>query len=138
VPNPLKVLFVCAGNSCQSQMAEALARSLAPDVIAPASAGVSPTGAIAEHAEFVLLQRGILMSGQFSKSMHDASLSQAQLIVNMSGIPGERLFAGRAFEDWHVAEPSSDILESFRGTCEEIETRVAELADRIRMVQPED
>lgn len=119
-------------------MAEALARSLASDVISPASAGITPIGYIAEHAEFVLLQRGVLMPGQFSKGMHDPSLAQPQMIVNMSGIPGESLFAGRAFEDWDVEDPFSDNLESYRRVCEDIEARVLDLADRIRMLQPED
>jgi arsenate reductase len=134
---PVKVLFVCEGNSCRSQMAEALARSLAPDVIAPSSAGVTPLGSIAEHAEFVLLQRGILIGGQFSKGMRDSSLVQPQMIVNMSGIPGRSLFGGRPFEDWDVADPSGDDLESYRRACEDIEARVLDLADRLRMLQPE-
>src|ERR1700683_4302159 len=128
MPEPLKVLFVCAGNSCRSQMAEALARSLAPDVIAPTSAGITPHGAIANHAEFVLLQRGILMTGQYSKAMHDPSLAEPQMIVNMSGIPGGSLFAGRAYEDWDVDDPFGDNLETYRRACEDIEARVLELA----------
>jgi arsenate reductase len=119
-------------------MAEALARALASDVIAPASAGITPLGHIAEHAEFVLLQRGIVLTGQFSKGLHDTSLAQPQMIVNMSGISGESLFAGRPFEDWEVEDPIGGDLESYRRTCEEIEVRVIDLADRIRMLQPDE
>ncbi len=135
---PVKVLFVCAANSCRSQMAEALARSLAADVIAPASAGIAPSGSIDDHTEFVLLQRGILMPGQFSKGMRDPSLALPQMIVNMSGIPGEALFKGRPFEDWDVEAPTADDLESHRRACEDIEARVTDLANRLRALRPDD
>lgn len=137
-PVPVKVLFVCAANSCRSQMAEALARAVAADVIAPASAGIAPSGAIDEHAEFVLLQRGVLMTGQFSKPLRDASLDEPQLIVNMSGIPGDSLFQGRPCEDWDVKAPAGDGLDAYRRACEDIEARVTDLANRLRMLETED
>ena len=37
-----RVLFVCIGNSCRSQMAEGFARAYGSDVMAPASAGLAP------------------------------------------------------------------------------------------------
>jgi arsenate reductase (thioredoxin) len=135
---PIKVLFVCAHNSCRSQMAEALARALAPDVIAPASAGITPIGYIAHQVQFVLLQRGILMDGQFCKSMRHPSIETPQLYINLSGIPGQQLFAGLPFEDWDVPDPADEKIESFQPTCEDIESRVLDLADRVRTIQPED
>lgn len=137
-PVPVKVLFVCAANSCRSQMAEALARAVAADVIAPASAGIAPSGVIDEQAEFVLLQRGVLMTGQFSKPLRDPSLGEPQMIVNMCGIPGASLFKGRPCEDWDVKAPGSDDLEAHRCACEDIEARVTDLANRLRMLQQED
>ncbi len=43
-PEKMKILFVCTGNSCRSQMAEGWARALEGDVIEPYSAGVEPHG----------------------------------------------------------------------------------------------
>ena len=40
----LKVMFLCTGNSCRSQMAEGWARKLKPDTIEAYSAGVDPHG----------------------------------------------------------------------------------------------
>jgi arsenate reductase len=42
-----RVLFVCLGNSCRSQMAEAFARAYGSDVIIPASAGFTPASRVA-------------------------------------------------------------------------------------------
>jgi protein-tyrosine-phosphatase len=119
-------------------MAEALARALASDMIASSSAGISPIGYVADQVQFVLLQRGILMTGHFCKNMRHPSISAPQLYVNLSGIPGEQLFSGLPFEDWSVPDPTDEKIESFQRTCEDIEARVLDLADRIRIVQPED
>src|SRR5208282_5045871 len=98
MPKPLNVLFVCVGNSCRSPIAEAVARNSASDVITATSAGISPLGRIQESTRRVLLERGIRADGQFSKSLHDDTLfDPADLIINMSGIPGQSLFAGRNF-----------------------------------------
>ena len=37
---PIRILFLCTGNSCRSQMAEGWARYLKPGVIEPYSAGI--------------------------------------------------------------------------------------------------
>jgi len=46
MPTRTKVLFLCIGNACRSQMAEAIARHLAADVIEGSSAGLAPFGDI--------------------------------------------------------------------------------------------
>jgi arsenate reductase len=137
---PLKILFVCIGNSCRSQMAEALARHLASDVMLPASAGVSPLGNIAEDTRAVLRERGVSVDGQYSKGFNDPSLFVAQLIVNMSGIPGKSLFPAAeapATEviDWDVEDPYGGGPEIHRQTCDDVEARVRELAEQLRARQ---
>lgn len=130
-----RVLFVCVGNSCRSQMAEALARHHAADVIEPASAGISPLGTIADQTRQVLLERGILMPGQRSKGTTEADIAAAQLIVNLTGIHGPALFretVGAPIEDWEVTDPYGDEMEVYRRVCDEIEARILELAARLR------
>ncbi len=130
---PLKILFVCIGNSCRSQMAEALARNLAADVIAPSSAGVSPLGHIEPRTRQVLLERGIAIESQYSKGLHDDSIPQPPArIINMSGIPGASLFPDSAFEDWDVEDPFGDDVATYRRICDDIEARVRDLATRLR------
>jgi arsenate reductase len=130
--NHTKVLFVCYGNSCRSQMAESLAKKLAADVIEAQSAGVAPLGLIANSTREVLLERGVSIDGQFSKFLKDSSLAKPDLIVNMSGLSGHTLFAGRAFEDWDVEDPYGDDMETYRRICDDIEARLRDLAARLR------
>lgn len=127
-----RVLFVCMGNCVRSQMAEAIARHTASDVMAPESAGVRPLGFMDPTAQKVLASRGISFDGQFSKGLHSHALAKPDLIVNMSGMPGKSLFRGHAFEDWRVADPFGDDIDTHARVCDDIEARVRRLADRLR------
>jgi arsenate reductase (thioredoxin) len=126
------VLFVCMGNCVRSQMAEALARHWASDIMEPESAGIQPLGFIDPTARSVLLSRGISMDGQYSKGLHIRAVERADLIVNMSGMPAEALFHGHVFEDWHVRDPFGEAVETHRRVCDDIEARIKDLAERLR------
>jgi arsenate reductase (thioredoxin) len=133
---PKRVLFVCVGNACRSQMAEALARHHASDVIDPTSAGISPLGVIVDGTRKVLLERGIRMPGQHSKGTSEADVEAAEMIVNMTGIHGPALFRESLharIEDWEVTDPYNDDITVYRRVCDEIEARVIELAARLRV-----
>jgi len=133
-PKKTKVLFVCIGNSCRSQMAEAWARHLASDVIAPSSAGLAPLGVVAQPTRAVLAERGVSTDGQYSKSLPEADADAAELIVNMSSHPIANLFLGSKarIEDWDVADPYGEDLELYRQIRDAIEARVRGLAERMR------
>ncbi len=62
----LRVLFLCTGNSCRSQMAEGWARHLRGDVIDAYSAGVEPHG-MNDTAVRVMREAGVDIAGQRSK-----------------------------------------------------------------------
>ncbi len=129
-----RVLFVCVGNSCRSQMAEALARHVAGDVIEPSSAGIAPLGLIAEATRAVLEERGIRIDGQYSKACRQEDANAVDLIVNMTGQPGHPVFLGSkaAVENWPIQDPYGEDLEIHRRICDEIEQRISELAERLR------
>jgi protein-tyrosine-phosphatase len=130
-----RILFICVGNACRSQMAEALARHLAADIIEASSAGLSPMGAIPDATRQVLLERGVALTGQRSKGTDEASLAAIQLIINLTGIPGKALFReglAAPVEDWDVGDPYGEDLVIYRQICDEIEVLVQELAERLR------
>ncbi len=85
----LKVLFLCTGNSCRSQMAEAWARNLKGDLIEPYSAGTAPKG-VDPRAVKAMAEAGIDISGYTSKSV----LRPAGYRVRLRDYPLRRCAAG--------------------------------------------
>lgn len=67
---PRHILFLCVANSARSQMAEGIARSLAPAGVRISSAGSEPT-TVRPEALTVLAELGIDASGQRSKGVDD-------------------------------------------------------------------
>lgn len=128
-----RVLFVCIGNSCRSQLAEAFARKLAADVIEPSSAGLSPFGRIAEPTMAIGVEFGLSFDGQFSKGLETVDLAQSDLVVNMTGMPGRGLFGtAKRVVDWEVGDPFGEDLGVYRQIAEEIEEKIRALALQFR------
>jgi len=65
-----RILFLCTGNSCRSQMAEGWARHLAGDRIAPYSAGTEPKK-LDPYAVKVMAEAGVDISGHRSKNVSE-------------------------------------------------------------------
>ena len=67
---PLKILFLCTGNSCRSQMAEGWARHLKGETIDAWSAGLVKHG-LNPYALRVMAEAGVDISGQRSKTIEE-------------------------------------------------------------------
>ena len=104
--NKKRVLFVCIGNACRSQMAEGFARSLGSDVIIPASAGLAPAHAVAPDTIRAMDERNIDLRDHFPKSLRHLGRAEFDLVINMSGFFLPREFKWRVV-DWEVADPVS-------------------------------
>ncbi len=117
-------------------MAEGLARHLALEVIEAISAGLSPLGMISMPTRAVLREYGIKIDGQFSKGLAEVNQLSADLIVNMTGIPGKALFPEGNVVDWEVEDPFGEDIAAYRRVFEEIRERVAEVAASLREDKP--
>ena len=84
----LKVLFLCTGNSCRSQMAEGWARQLKGDVIEPYSAGIEMHG-LNPLAVKVMAEAGVDISGQRSKSVEAIKDVPFDYVVTVCGHANE-------------------------------------------------
>ena len=93
----LKVLFLCTGNSCRSQMAEGWARHFKRDSIEPYSAGIEKHG-MNPHAIKVMAEAGVDVSGQFSKTVEDIGAVEFDYVVTVCGHAHENcpIFPGKA------------------------------------------
>jgi len=80
----LKILFLCTGNSCRSQMAEGWARHLKSAELEPYSAGIEKHG-MNPHAVAVMAEAGVDISSQHSKTPTDISLVEFDYVVTVCG-----------------------------------------------------
>ena len=76
----MNLLFVCVGNTCRSQMAEALAKNMG---FKAQSAGTNPGEKIAENAVKVINELGIEMKNQFPKSIDTIETKGYDVIISM-------------------------------------------------------
>jgi len=97
VEERVKVLFLCVGNSCRSQMAEGWARHLLGERAEPYSAGVDP-GALDLRAVAVMGESGVDISGHRAKSLSEVMHVPFDLVVTVCDRAQEScpLFPGRA------------------------------------------
>jgi arsenate reductase (thioredoxin) len=131
IDNRKRVLFVCIGNSCRSQMAEGFARAYGADVVIPASAGLAPALGIAPDTRRAMLERNINIEEHFPKTIRQLGRARFDLAINMSGeelppTPAERIV------DWDIDDP---VRESYERHCEirdEIERKVMNLVLELR------
>ena len=80
----LKVLFLCTGNSCRSQMAEGWARHLKGDVIEPYSAGIETHG-LNPNAVAVMAEAGVDIAGHRSKRVDELADVALDVVVTVCG-----------------------------------------------------
>ena len=78
-----RVLILCTGNSCRSQMAEVLWRDIGGDAWQVYSAGSDPAGYVHPQAIEALQEVGLPTEGLSSKSMNQFCLSQIDLVVTV-------------------------------------------------------
>jgi arsenate reductase (thioredoxin) len=133
--NRKRVLFVCIGNSCRSQMAEGFARTYGSDVMVPASAGLAPALGIAPDTHRAMLERNIEIKDHFPKTMRQLGRARFDLAVNMSGEEIPPTAAERIVE-WEIDDP---VCETYERHCEirdEIERKVMALVLELRRMLP--
>jgi|SRR5579872_1422741 arsenate reductase len=126
-----RVLFVCIGNSCRSQMAEGFARAYGADVMEVLSAGLYPAPIIAPLTKKTMLEKNIDISTHFPKSLDMLPGGPVHIVINMSGhsmpVP-----AGATLEEWQVQDPIGLSEDVFRAVARDIEHRVMNLVLALR------
>jgi arsenate reductase (thioredoxin) len=80
----VKILFLCTGNSCRSQMAEGWTRQLKGAVIEAFSAGVEKHGLNA-LALRVMAEAGVDISGQVSKTVDELPAQEFDYVITLCG-----------------------------------------------------
>ena len=139
----LKILFLCTGNSCRSQMAEGWARHLKADRFEAYSAGVETHG-LNPNAVRVMAEAGVDISDHQSKHLNDLKDVDFDVVVTVCGHANERcpIFPGKTrvvhvgFDDppklAEAAATEEEALECYRRVRDEIKIFVEMLPEPLQ------
>lgn len=128
---PRSILFLCVANSARSQMAEAIARHLAPPDVAIYSAGSIPT---TPHplALQTLASRAIDARQQHSKSVEDLFGTTIDVVITLCHDEVCPVWLGDAAHfHWSLPDPAAGPVQeqraSFESVCDELMVRLSAL-----------
>ena len=138
----LKVMFLCTGNSCRSQMAEGFAGRSGKGIIEAYSAGLSPAG-LNERAVKVMSEIGIDISQQKSKPIDGELLKTMDVVITLCDNAAESCpWTPPEIKriHWSLEDPAKatgteeEIMNEFRRTRDEIEKRVKDFINEVKHV----
>lgn len=126
-----KILFLCTGNSCRSQMAEGMLRRLAGNRCEVFSAGINPTK-VNPYAIEAMREIGIDISTHSSKSADEFKDARFDFVITVCDNAREScpIFPGSKMLHWNLEDPADakgnhdEIMTEFRKTRDLIEKEV--------------
>jgi len=139
----LKILFLCTGNSCRSQMAEGFARHLIGNVVIPFSAGIEAKG-LDPYAVRVMKESGIDISDQHSKTVDKLTGIEFDYCITLCGhaeencpiFPAKTKIIHRGFDDPPKlaanAKSEEEIISHYRRIRDEIRKYIETLPASLR------
>ena len=138
----LKVLFLCTGNSCRSQMAEGWARKFKSDLIEPYSAGIEPHG-LDPIAVKVMAEVGVDISNNRSKHLDYFKGVNFDFVITVCDhahehcpiFPGNEKIINFGFDDppqlAKQVATEQEVLSIYRKVRDEIKVFVEQLPDNL-------
>ena len=138
----LKILFLCTGNSCRSQMAEGWTRHLKSNALEAYSAGIEKHG-LNPYAVKVMAEVGVDISQHKSKLLEELDISDFDYVVTVCDharescpwFPGNASVVHRGFDDPPAVtanEPSEEArLNVYRRVRDEIKAFVEGLPESL-------
>jgi arsenate reductase (thioredoxin) len=126
----MKILILCTGNSCRSQMAEGFLKSFDPN-LEVYSAGTQPTGEVHPKAIQVMVELGIDLSQSKPKSVNAFLNDTFNFVITVCGGAKEScpMFTGKVKNRLHIGfEDPADAV----GTDVEITTEFRKIRDEIK------
>jgi len=124
---PQTVLVLCTGNSCRSQMGEAILNHELAGLVHAISAGTSPQPKVADGAIAALQLAGLPTDGLIPKTVEDVMEQDIALVVSVCDNARESCpVFPRPVKRIHVGfhDPHGEPLESFLAVRDDIRTRL--------------
>ena len=131
---PRSYLFLCVANSARSQLAEGLARSLAPEGVTVASAGSEPSQ-VRPEAVTVLAELDLDITDHRCKAIDDIPPETVEAVITLCAEEVCPVWLGNAHRvHWGLPDPAAvegdGRLDAFRATRDELRRRLAVLLGR--------
>lgn len=125
----MKILVLCTGNRCRSQMAEGWLKALAPEWTV-CSAGINPAKEVHPLAKVVMKEVGIDLSAAFPKSIERFIDEPWDFVITVCGNAEKTCptFAGHVGQRLHIGFDDPD---AFTGTDEEVLPEFRRVRDEI-------
>jgi arsenate reductase len=129
----IKMLFLCTGNSCRSQMAEGWAKFLKSNVIEPYSAGIEVHG-LNRLAVKVMAEAGVDISNHYSKLLDQLKNIRFDWVITVCDSANEScpIFPGPV-KRFHVSFDDPPKLAKNAKTEEEALMYYRRVRDEIRL-----
>lgn len=136
-----RVLFICLGNACRSQIAEAFAKYYCRGGLEVYSGGIKPAGFIHQRAVAVMKEIGISLNGQQSKPVDWTNISKMDWVITLTEeakvaippLPNHVRTLHWPIEDPIAVFGNDDrVLQAFRITRDEIEEKVMEFIESLK------
>ena len=135
---PRHVLFLCVANSARSQMAEGIARALAPANVRVSSAGSHPSR-VNPTAIRVMDEIGIDIRQHRSKSLDEIDPTEVDVVVTLCAEEVCPVFLGRALRiHWGMPDPAGgarteeEQLRAFQDVRDELRRRLSHVFSDVR------
>lgn len=130
--NMPKVAFICVHNSCRSQIAEALGKSLASDVFESYSAGTETKPQINQDAVRIMKEKFKIdmEKTQYSKLLND--IPNVDIVITMGCNVNCPFLPCKHREDWGLDDPTGKSDEDFILTINKIKQNILDLKKRIK------
>jgi len=125
------VLFVCVHNAGRSQMAAGFLRTLAGDEVEVRSAGSAPAEQINPVAVAAMAELGIDIADQHPTLLTADTSRVSDVVVTMGCGDVCPTFPGQRHEDWALADPAGQGIETVRAIRDQIRDHVTTLLDEL-------
>jgi arsenate reductase len=120
-----RAFFICIGNAGRSQMAQAFYERLGGEA---RSAGSRPEDELHPEVVEAMSEIGLDLTGRRPKGIAPEDVEWAEIVVSMGCGDACPVLPGKRYLDWELPDPAGAPLEEVRAVRDEIERRVAELA----------
>ena len=129
------VLFVCVHNAGRSQMAAGYLSALSEGRIEVLSAGSEPKDQINPVAIAAMAEDGIDIANNVPKLLTTEAVKDSDVVITMGCGDACPIFPGKRYEDWELADPAGQGIESVRPIRDDIKARIQVLLSELLPAQ---